>query len=110
MTALFPPPSLAAQIAELKREKAMRARVYPFWVQSRKLKQHDADRQQQCLQAAIGTLEAVGPALAALKAVAAAWVNPADGSPFEPGEVPALDDARAAIATLERLQTEGDRG
>lgn len=30
MTATFPPPSLAAQVAELKREKAMRARVYPY--------------------------------------------------------------------------------
>lgn len=57
MTAAFPPPSLAAQIAELKREKAMRSRVYPYWVQTRKLKQSDADYRGLCLDAAIATLE-----------------------------------------------------
>lgn len=57
MTAQFPAPSLAAQVAELKRERKMRERVYPFWVQTKKIKQHDADRQMQCLDAAIATLE-----------------------------------------------------
>ena len=57
MSAQFPRPSLQAQIDELKREKAMRARVYPFWIQTKKIKQHDADRQVQCLDAAIATLE-----------------------------------------------------
>jgi len=33
----------------------------------------------------------------ALEGVVAAWVNPGDGQPFEAGEVPALDDARAAL-------------
>ncbi|HEX7741396.1 MAG TPA: hypothetical protein VF442_02990 [Sphingobium sp.] len=59
MTARFPAPSLAAQIAELKREKAMRSRVYPFWVRSRKMRQSDADYQTLCLDAAIATLERV---------------------------------------------------
>lgn len=57
----FPPPTLAAQIAELKRERAMRARVYPHWVATKKMTQAQADRQNQCLDAAIATLErAVG--------------------------------------------------
>lgn len=47
MTARFPAPSLAAQIAELKRERESR-RVYPKMIGSRSLEQHDA---------AIATLE-----------------------------------------------------
>ncbi len=47
----FPPPSLAAQFAELKREKAMRARVYPHWVASGKIKKQTADYQMATLEA-----------------------------------------------------------
>lgn len=57
MTARFPAPSLQAQLAELKREKAMRAKVYPFWVQTKKLRQADADYRNGALDAAIATLE-----------------------------------------------------
>lgn len=55
--AVFPEPSLPAQLAELKRERQMRARVYPHLVSSRKMTQHAADYQNQCLDAAIKTVE-----------------------------------------------------
>jgi hypothetical protein len=55
----LPKPSLAAQIAELKRERKMRERVYPFWITSKKIRQHDADYQMAALDAAIETLEAL---------------------------------------------------
>lgn len=56
---LLPPPSIEAQIAELKRERKMRERVYPKWVSGRMMTQHQSDRQMACLDAAIATLEGV---------------------------------------------------
>lgn len=55
--ATFPAPSLAAQLAELKRERQMRARVYPHLVSSKKLSQKAADYQNSCLDGAIRTIE-----------------------------------------------------
>ena len=40
--------------------------------------------------------------LVALIGLAEAFINQGDGGPFEDGEVPALDKARAAIAKAER--------
>ena len=37
----------------------------------------------------------------ALEEILEAWVNPADGAPFEDGEVPAIDKARAALKAYE---------
>ena len=53
----FPVPSLPAQLAELKRERQMRSRVYPNLVLNRKLTQHAADYQNKCLDEAIRTIE-----------------------------------------------------
>lgn len=55
--AQFPPASLAAQLAELKREKKMRAGVYPHWIQTRKMTQAQADYQVGALDGAIATLD-----------------------------------------------------
>jgi hypothetical protein len=55
--ATFPPASLAAQLAELKREKKMRGQVYPHWIASRKMTQHQADYQMNALNCAIATFE-----------------------------------------------------
>lgn len=41
----------------------------------------------------------------ALTMVVDAWVNPGDGLPFEAGEVPAIDRARAALSAI--LEAEG---
>lgn len=49
--------SLDAQIAELKRERAMRAQVYPRWINSGSLKPSTALRRQHALDAAIESLE-----------------------------------------------------
>ena len=57
--AAFPPPSFSVQYAELKREKAMRARVYPHWIATGKLKKEVADYQNRALDAAIATLESL---------------------------------------------------
>ena len=53
----FPPPSFSAQFAELKRELGMRARVYPHWIATGKLKRETADYQNRNLEAAMATLE-----------------------------------------------------
>ena len=57
--ATFPAPSLVAQSAELKREKAMRARVYPHWIATGKIKREAAEYQNRALEAAIATIDAV---------------------------------------------------
>jgi hypothetical protein len=54
---VFPPPSLSIQLLELKREKKMRAGVYPHWVTTGKIKQSVADYQCNALDGAIATLE-----------------------------------------------------
>jgi hypothetical protein len=48
---------LAEQIAEVERELAMRAKVYPGWVVAGKLSQALADRQTACLAGALKTLQ-----------------------------------------------------
>lgn len=58
---LFPtaPIPLAAQIAEVERELAMRAHAYPRFVAAGRLKQEAADQQVAALRAALETLKAV---------------------------------------------------
>lgn len=53
----FPPPSLMAVIAELKRERDMRTRVYPRLIDSERLTEEKALYQQRCLEEAIDLLE-----------------------------------------------------
>lgn len=55
--ASFPPPSLALQLAELRRERQMRVRVYPHLIASRKLTERDAAYHNNALDGAIATLE-----------------------------------------------------
>jgi hypothetical protein len=50
-------PKIAEQIAELRRERNMRRRVYPKLISSGKLKPNEAQYSNQCLEAAITTLE-----------------------------------------------------
>lgn len=50
-------PSISQQIAELKRERQMRAQVYPKLIASGKLRRQNAEFQSACLDAAIATLE-----------------------------------------------------
>ena len=52
----YPLPTLREQISELKRERAMRDRVYPTWVATGKLVQGEAFRRNAALDAAIATL------------------------------------------------------
>lgn len=62
--ALFPtaPIPLAAQIAEVERELAMRAHAYPRFVARGTLKQEAADRQIAALRAALVTLKGIAEA------------------------------------------------
>jgi len=55
--ATFRPASLQAQLAELKRERSMRAKVYPHLIASGKLDRNTADYQTRGLDGAIVTLE-----------------------------------------------------
>lgn len=55
--AQFPPPSLRAQLDELRRERLMRDRVFPHLIASRKLTQDKADYQNRGLDGAIAALE-----------------------------------------------------
>jgi len=50
-------PSKVDQIAEVKREIALRERVYPKWVEAGRLKQDKADRQLAIMRAVLATLE-----------------------------------------------------
>jgi len=52
-------PSIERQIACVKREIAMRERVYPRWVDSGKLKQSVADDEINVMKAVLATLQAV---------------------------------------------------
>jgi len=52
-------PTLAEQIAELKREHAMRQRVYRSWIASGRMKQAAADQYMAGLCAALDTLQAL---------------------------------------------------
>ena len=49
-------PTLADAVAELEREQIQRDRVYRRWVQEGKMKQHDAEWRQACLDVAIDAL------------------------------------------------------
>jgi hypothetical protein len=54
--------SLGQQIAEVKRELAIRERVYQKWVSERRLKRHDADFMMAAMRAVLATLEGLRPA------------------------------------------------
>ena len=48
--------TLAQQIACVKREIAMRERVYPKWVSAQKMRQSEADHEIAAMKAVLGTL------------------------------------------------------
>jgi len=48
---------LQDQLAELKRERNMRAKVYPNWVRTNRLKAEEVKEQTDRLNAAIATIE-----------------------------------------------------
>jgi hypothetical protein len=53
--------TLEAQMACVKREIALRQRVYPKWVQSGRMKLDMADREIACMTAVLRSLEKLGP-------------------------------------------------
>ena len=56
---LLGPPSLEEQIKEVEREIEMRRKVYPGWVQSRKLGGHRAQQQMAAMEAVLATLKGI---------------------------------------------------
>ena len=50
-------PNLTDQIACVKREIAMREKVYPRWIESRKMTQEKADREIKTMKDVLITLE-----------------------------------------------------
>lgn len=58
MAELFPP-TLADQIACVEREIAMRYRVYPMWIEQRRMGQDKADREIRAMEAVLATLQGV---------------------------------------------------
>ncbi len=48
--------SLTDQIASVKREIAMRERVYPAWVMRERMTQIQADHELDCMRAVLATL------------------------------------------------------
>lgn len=52
------PIPLVQQIASAKRELAMRERVYPKWVEARKMTEAAASHEIECMRAIVATLEA----------------------------------------------------
>lgn len=71
-------PSLGQQIAELKREKLMRERVYPKFIASGSLKQKNADWQMAALEGAIAALEQSARAQDALRPFVEAYARSAE--------------------------------
>ena len=53
--------SLAQQIACVKREIALRVRVYPGFVRQRRMTQDQADKEVACMQGVLHTLTALQP-------------------------------------------------
>jgi hypothetical protein len=49
--------TLDQQIACVKREIAMRERVYPVWVGKGKMKPHEAEHQMEAMKAVLATLQ-----------------------------------------------------
>lgn len=49
--------SLDEQIASVRREISMRERVYPRWVESKRLAQQKADAETNAMRAVLATLE-----------------------------------------------------
>lgn len=62
--ATFPPASLTVQLAELEREKKMRAGVYPHWIATRKITERAAAYQNNALDGAIATIKRLADAQA----------------------------------------------
>lgn len=58
MSELFPP-SLADQIAAVRREIVMRERVYPWQVRNGRMSQAAADRELAAMRAVLATLEEI---------------------------------------------------
>lgn len=50
---------LEEQIKEVKREIGMRERVYPRWIELKKLKEADAEHHMAAMRAALDTLHEV---------------------------------------------------
>ncbi len=57
MTAIL----LEAQIACIERELIMRRRLYPVWVQQRRMPQSKADAEISTMEAVLATLQALVP-------------------------------------------------
>lgn len=53
------PPTIDEQIDCVRREIGMRQRVYPKWIESRRLTQETADRELTRMRAVLATLERV---------------------------------------------------
>lgn len=98
--ASFPPPSLALQLTELRRERKMRDQAYPHLIATRKLTERDAGYRNGALDGAIATLQRLvdaqargepgrGEMVAALRALAV--------------DVPGPGSLDAAVALLARL-------
>lgn len=68
MTDLLPI-TIEEQIAAVEREVTLRRRVYPRWVEAKRLTQDKADREIAAMEATAVTLNAHRAALAALAAV-----------------------------------------
>jgi hypothetical protein len=63
MNALFPasetPIPIEAQIAEVERELAMREKVFPRWIDEKKLKPENAARCMNAMRAVLATLQSI---------------------------------------------------
>lgn len=74
--------TLTDQIASARRELSMRRRVYPGWVERKKMSQHAADHEIACMEAIIETLEATHEQRAAfvreMREAARNWVDASD--------------------------------
>jgi GH15 family glucan-1,4-alpha-glucosidase len=74
--------TLTDQIASARRELSMRRRVYPSWIERKRMTQTQADHEIACMEAIIATLEAASDQRAAfvreMRQYSRNWVDASD--------------------------------
>jgi hypothetical protein len=61
LTGVLPPVPLRDQIACVEREIALRRRVYPHWVEAKRMTQSTADEEIRRMDAVLATLRGLQP-------------------------------------------------
>lgn len=103
--AQFPAPSLALQLAELRRERQMRDRVYPHLVASRKVSERDVAYRNNALDGAIATLDVMVEAQQRGEPMRRELVQALRDLVADPPAPGAVEAAKALLARIDEGRT-----